>query len=70
MLWGEQLHVMVADVIVSFDAVGRSSLDGAFGRLGLHHWSRNVYLAYHSQVRLRFKLAAGLGEPCWGHPGA
>ena len=39
---------MVADVIKSFDTVDRSILDCALG---------------HSQVRLRFKLAAGLGEP-------
>ena len=32
---GEQLHVMVADVIKSFDTVDRSILDCALGRLGL-----------------------------------
>ena len=32
------------------------------GRLGLPGWFRRTYFAYHSQVRLRFKLAAGLGE--------
>ena len=26
-------------------------------------WFRRTYFAYHGQVRLRFKLAAGLGEP-------
>ena len=40
-----QLHVMVADVIKSFDTVGRSISDCALGGLG------------HSQIRLRFKLA-------------
>ena len=45
---GDQLHVMVADVIQSFDTVDWSNLD---------------YYSYHSKVRLRFKLAAGLGEP-------
>ena len=59
----ERLHVMVADVITSFDTVGRSILDCALGRLGLSSWFRKACLAYHSQVRLRFKLAAGLGEP-------
>ena len=33
------------------------------GRLGLPDWFRKVYFSFHSQVRLRFKLAAGLGEP-------
>ena len=26
-------------------------------------WFRRAYFSFHSQVRLRFKLAAGLGEP-------
>ena len=60
---GDQLHVMVADVIKSFDTVDRSILDCALGRLGLPDWFRRVYFSFHSQVRLRFKLAAGLGEP-------
>ena len=34
----------------------------ALGRLGLPYWFRKVYFSFHSQVRLRFKLAAGLGE--------
>ena len=60
---GDQLHVMVADVIKSFDTVVWSILDCALGRLGLPDWFRKVYFSFHSQVRLRFKLAAGLGEP-------
>ena len=60
---GDQLHVMVADVIKSFDTVRRSILDSILGRLGLPEWFRKTYFAFHSQVRLRFKLAAGLGEP-------
>ena len=60
---GDQLHVMVADVIKSFNTVDRSILDCALGRLGLPDWFRKVYFSFHSQVRLRFKLAAGLGEP-------
>ena len=59
----DQLHVMVADVGKSFDAVDRSILDCALGRLGLPPWSRKVYLAYHDQVRLRFEIASGLGKP-------
>ena len=59
---GDQLHVMVADVIMSFDTVDRSILDCALDRLGLPDWFRKVYFSFHSQVRLRFKFAAGLGE--------
>ena len=60
---GDQLHVMVADVIKSFDTVDRSILDCALGRLGLPDWFRKAYFSFHSQVRLLFELAAGLGEP-------
>ena len=59
---------MVADVIKSFDSVDRSTLDCALGRLGLLDWFRRVYFSYHSQVRLRFKLAAGLGGIFQGCP--
>ena len=68
---GDQLHVMVADVIKSFDSVDRPILDCALGRLGLPAWLRKVYFAYHSWVRLRFKLASGLGRAMvsgWRHP--
>ena len=60
---GGQLHVIVADVIKSFDTVDRSILDCALGRLGLPDWFRKVYFSFHSQVRLQFKLVAVLGEP-------
>ena len=60
---GDQLHVMVADVIKSFDTVDRAILDCVLGRLGLPDWFRKVYYSFHSHVRLLFKLAAGLGEP-------
>ena len=60
---GDQLHATVNDVIKSFGSVDMSILDCALGRLGLPAWFRKVYFAYHSQVRLRFKLASGLGEP-------
>ena len=39
---GNQLYVMVADVIKSFDMVERSILDCALGRLGLPPWFRKV----------------------------
>ena len=38
-------------------------MDCALGRLGLRGWFRRVYFSFLSHVRLRFKLAAGLGEP-------
>ena len=60
---GDQLHVMVADVIKSFGLVDRSILDCALGRLGLPDRFRRAHFSFHSQVRLRFKLATGLGEP-------
>ena len=57
---GDQLHVMFADVIKSFDTVDRSILDCALGRLGLPDWFRNVLvlggapfispILYHSSV--------------------
>ena len=56
------MHVMVADVFKSFDTVDMSILDCTLSRLGLPGWFRRTYFAYHSQVRLRFKLAPGLGE--------
>ena len=43
--------------------MGGSFLVCALGRLGLPDWFRRAYFSFHSQVRLRFKLAAGLGEP-------
>ena len=61
---GDQLHVMVADVIKSFDTVDRSILDCTLSRLGLPGWFRRGYFSYH-RVHFsyhRFKLAAGLGE--------
>ena len=58
---GDQLHVMVADVINFFDTVDRF-IDCALGRLGQSACFRNVYFASHRQVRIRFRLSARLGE--------
>ena len=55
------LHIFVADVVKSFDTVDWDILDCALGRLGLPVWFRAVYFSLHREVRLRFKLAAGLG---------
>ena len=38
----DQLHVMVADVIKSFDTVDRTILDCVLGRLGLPGWFREA----------------------------
>ena len=51
---GDQLHVMVADVIKSFDTVdqvyfGLCSLKS----LGLPDWFRKLYFSFHCQVRLQ-----------------
>ena len=40
----------------------RSILDCIFSRLRLPGWFRRRNFTYHSQVRLRIKLASGLGE--------
>ena len=54
-------HIFVADVVKSFDTLDRDTLDCTLGRLGLPAWFRRVYFSFHREVRLRFKLAAGLG---------
>ena len=54
--------LFVADVVKSFDTVDRSVLDRVLSSLGLPGWFRHAYFQYHAGVRLRFKLAAGLGE--------
>ena len=56
------IHLFVADVVKSFDTVDRSVLDRVLSSLGLPDWFRHAYFQYHAGVRLRFKLAAGLGE--------
>ena len=48
-----QLHVLVFNIILSFETVDRSILDCALGPLGLPLWFRKVYFAFHSQVLLR-----------------
>ena len=57
------VHLFVADVMKSFDAVHRRILDWVLSSLGLPGWCRHVYFEYHARVQLRFKLASGLGEP-------
>ena len=62
------VHFFVADVIKSFDTVDRRILDRVLSSLGLPGWFRHPYFEYHARVRLRFKLASGLGEP-WTRDG-
>ena len=56
------VHVLVADVVKSFDTVDHGVLDLVLGRFGLLVWFRRLYFCYHADVRLRFKLACGLGS--------
>ena len=56
------VHVFVADVVRSFDTVAKGILDRVLSSLGLPAWFRHAYFEYHAHVRLRFKLAAGLGK--------
>ena len=62
------VHLFVADVIKSFDTVDRAILDRVLNSLGLPGWFRHAYFEYHANVRMRFKLASGLGEP-WTRDG-
>ena len=57
------VHLFVADVVKSFDTVDRVILDCVLSRLGLPGWFRHAYFEYRAHVRLRCKLASGLGEP-------
>ena len=59
------VHLFVADVVKSFDTVDRDVLDRVLSSLGLLAWFRHAYFQYHAGVRLRFKLAAGLGDSGW-----
>ena len=56
------VHLFVADVVKSFDTVDHSILDRVLSSLGLPGWFRHAYFEYHAHVRLRFKLASGLGQ--------
>ena len=59
---GSETHLFVADVVKSFDPVDRKILDRVLSSLGLPGWFRHAYFEYHAHVRLRFKLASGIGE--------
>ena len=55
-------------MVKSFDTVDRGVLDLVPGRLGLLVWFRRAHFGCHANVRLRFKLACGLGSP-WTRDG-
>ena len=57
------VHLFVADVIKSFNTVDRCILERVLSSLGLPGWFRHAYFEYHAHVKLRFELAAGIGEP-------
>ena len=56
------LSFFVADVVKSFDIVDRGILDRVLSSLFLPGWFRHAYFEYHAHVRMRFKLASGLGQ--------
>ena len=58
----------MANVVKSFDTVDRCVLDRVLCGLGSLGWFRHAYFEFHSHVRHRFKLAAGLGRP-WTRDG-
>ena len=55
----DHVHIFVADVVKTFDTVDRNILDCVLSGRGLPGLFRHVHFEFHSQVRLRFKLAAG-----------
>ena len=55
----QDVHLLVADVVKSFDAVDRGILDRVLSSLGLPAWFRHENFEYHAHIRLRFKLATG-----------
>ena len=69
---GDQLHVMVDDVIKSFDTVDRSILDCALGRLGLLDWFRRAYFLFTARFASGLSLQlvlVSLGVGRWYSPG-
>ena len=66
--WATHLLSWYFYSLKSFDTVDRNILDCVLRRLGLPGWFRHVYFEFHSHVRLRFKLAAGIVE-AWSWDG-
>ena len=65
---GSDMHLFVADAFQSYDTVDRGILDRVLRGLGLLAWFQHAYFECHVHVRVRFKLAAGLGVP-WTRDG-
>ena len=59
--WQGDFHIFVADVVKSFDTVDRGILGCALDLLGLLAWFLRVCFPFRREVRLRSKLATGLG---------
>ena len=57
---GDQLNVIVADVIKSFETVDRSIVDCALERLGLPDSFRMAYFYFHSRVPVLESLGVGM----------
>ena len=62
------VHLFVADVFKSFDTVDGGILDSVLSSLGLPGWFRHACFECHAHVRMRSKLASGLGAP-WTRDG-
>ena len=65
-LHAHNLKCVFGDPPVSSETVDRGILDKVLSSLGLPGWFRHAHFEYHSHVRLRFKLSAGLGRPWTG----
>ena len=63
------VHVFVADVVKSCKNVDRGILDRVLTSLCLPVWFRHAYFEHHAHDRLRFKLAARLGD-AWTRDGS
>ena len=57
------VHVFVADGTKFFDTVDRFFFDRVLSSLACLLGFGMRFFEYHAHVRLRFKLAAGIGEP-------
>ena len=62
------LQICVVDVVKHFRTTIRDLLECALGRLGLPAQFRKVHFSFLNEVRLRLKMAAGLGV-AWAKDG-
>ena len=61
-----RVHVFVADGVKSFDPLDTGILDHVLSHWRLPGWFRHAYFQCHAKVRMRFKLACGLGQSSIG----